>query len=318
MDAFIRGDHSYVVPTESPRESWGFGPGGVAWPSNVTEIAVSSIGAADVDVIVLQRLEELELAAPLLRAGVPAVFVEHNAPRVDVPSTLHPLRDRDDITIAHVTHLNQLFWITGSTPTRVIEHGVVDPGPRYSGQLERFGVVVNEPVRRMRVSGTDLLPPFAAVAPIDHFGMHGEGLHQAIGLDADALTLVGDVPADAMHTALAERRAYLHLNRWTSLGLSLIEAMHMAMPVLVLAATDAPRAVPPEAGAISSNVEDLVRAARLLIEDPAEASRRGRTAREAALARYSLGRFQADWDELLDDVTGRRTGALVATGRTIA
>ena len=107
------------------------------------------------------------------------------------------------------------------------------------------------------------------------------------------------------HAALARRRAYVHANRWTSLGLSLIESMHMAMPVLVLATTDAARTVPGEAGAIATDVEELVRASRLLLEDPDEARRRGLVAREAVLARHALGRFLADWDDLLDDAVAR-------------
>lgn len=306
MDAFIRGDHTYVIPTTEDRGPWGLGRGGRDWPSSAVEQAPETIRAADIDVVVLQRVEEIEAAERLLRVrlgrDIPAVFVEHNTPRVDVPASLHPLRDRDDITIAHVTHFNALMWDTGTTPTRVIEHGVVDPGARYTGRLERFGVVVNEPVRRMRVAGTDLLPSFAAVAPIDLYGMGSSGLHDAVGLSPAELTLHGDVQPDPMHDALADRRAYLHLNRWTSLGLSLIEAMHLAMPVLVLGTTEAARAVPPDAGAISTSVDDLVRAAARLRDDPADATRRGRIAREAVLATHSLPRFLADWDTLLADV----------------
>ncbi len=53
-----------------------------------------------------------------------------------------------------------------------------------------------------------------------------------------------------MHAELARRRAYLHLCRWTSLGLSLIEAMQIGMPVLALATTEAVAAVPPDAGVL--------------------------------------------------------------------
>jgi glycosyltransferase involved in cell wall biosynthesis len=95
--------------------------------------------------------------------------------------------------------------------------------------------------------------------------------------------------------------------RWTSLGLALLEAMHLGMPVVALAMTEAPRAVPPEAGAISADVGELVRAARRLIADPDEARSRGRIAREAALQRYGLQRFLDDWDEMLGAAVARRT-----------
>jgi hypothetical protein len=301
MDAFVRGPHEYLIPTTPERDGWGLGRGGRDWGTNAVEIAPEDVADADVDLVVLQRPEELEVAQRLLgRTDVPTVFVEHNAPRVDVPDSLHPFRDRDDVTIAHVTHWNALMWDCGSTRTTVVEHGVVDPGALYTGELERFGAVINEPVRRNRVVGTDLLPRFGAVAPVDVFGM---GTEKLAGLGhGDLLVGLGDVKPDPMHAALAQRRAYVHANRWTSLGLSLIESMHMAMPVLVLATTDASRTVPAEAGAIATDVEELVRASRMLLEDPDEARRRGLVAREAVLARHALSRFTADWDALLDDV----------------
>ena len=40
--------------------------------------------------------------------------------------------------------------------------------------------------------------------------------------------------------------------------------------------------------------------------DPERAAVAGAVAREAVLARYSLGRFQRDWDELLGDLTRSR------------
>ena len=40
---------------------------------------------------------------------------------------------------------------------------------------------------------------------------------------------------------MARRRLYLHPVRWTSLGLSLLEAMHLGMPVVALATTEVPR-----------------------------------------------------------------------------
>jgi len=304
MDAFVRGQHEYLIPTTPARDAWGLGCGGRAWPDNAVEIDPADVADAEVDVVVLQRTEELEEARRLLGGReVPMVFVEHNAPRVDVPNSLHPMRDRDDLTIAHVTHWNALMWDCGTTRTTVVEHGVVDPGPLYTGALERLGVVINEPVRRNRVVGTDLLPRFAEVAPVDVWGIGTERLPE-LGF-GDRVVAQGDVQADPMHAALAERRAYVHPNRWTSLGLSLIESMHMAMPVLVLATTDAARTVPGEAGAIATDVEELVRASRLLLEDPDEARRRGLVAREAVLARHALGRFLADWDDLLDDAVAR-------------
>jgi hypothetical protein len=274
------------------------------------EVAPADLADAEVDVVVLQRPDELAVVERLLRRrpgrDVAAVYLEHNTPKTaPVPIERHPLADQDLVPIVHVTHTNDLLWDSGRARTTVIEHGIVDPGHRYTGQLERLGAVINEPVRRWRVTGTDLLPRFAAAAPVDVFGMRTELLAGAFGPVRPDVHGVGDVPTGPMHTALAERRAYLHPMRWTSLGLSLLEAMHLGMPVVVLGMTDAFRAVPPEAGAVSADLEVLVRAARRLIEHPDEARAAGRIAREAALARYGLARFLADWDEVLGDAVER-------------
>jgi glycosyltransferase involved in cell wall biosynthesis len=97
---------------------------------------------------------------------------------------------------------------------------------------------------------------------------------------------------------------YLHLCRWTSLGLSLIEAMAMGMPVVGLATTEAVRAVPPDAGVLSTRVDTLLEAARWLLEEPEEARRLGARAQVAANERYGLDRFLADWDGLFESVCG--------------
>ncbi len=305
--AFVQGRHRYLVPVTADRGPYGLGRARTyPWPDTVDEVTPEELARADVDVVILQRPEEIALAETWLgrRIGrdVPAIFVEHNTPKQgNVPNSRHPLADRADLLIVHVTHFNALFWDTGSTRTAVVEHGVVAPAARYTGELPRLAVVVNEPVRRWRVTGTDLLPRFAEVAPLDVFGMGVAELPDRLGLPADRLAVHEDLPQHRMQEEVARRRAYLHLCRWTSLGLSLIEAMAMGMPVVVLAATEAVAAVPPDAGVLATRVETLVDGARRLVAEPAGAHRLGTRAREAAQARYGLDRFLADWDRLLEE-----------------
>ena len=183
-------------------------------------------------------------------------------------------------------------------PKFVIEHGIPDPGDRYTGELERIGVAINEPVRRWRVTGTDLLPRFLDVAPMDVYGIGAAGLAARM-----PVTGYDDPTQEFLHTELARHRLYLHPMRWTSLGLSLLEAMSLGMPVLALATTDAVSAVPPDAGLLSTSVDELVEGARWLIADPAAAARLGARARTVAQARYGLDRFLSDWDRLLNEVS---------------
>ncbi|AUZ89119.1 glycosyl transferase, partial [Arthrobacter agilis] len=164
-DAFVRGTHTYLLPTTPDGGAWGLGRAGRDWPASVVEVAPHDLRDADIDVVVLQRIEEIAECERLLGRtpgrDLPAVFLEHNTPRRDIVGTVHPLADRTDIPIVHVTHFNELFWDSGIARTRVIEHGIVDPGYLYTGELEQLAAVINEPVRRGRITGTDLLPRFA-------------------------------------------------------------------------------------------------------------------------------------------------------------
>ncbi|GGI79605.1 glycosyltransferase [Pseudarthrobacter scleromae] len=307
-DAFVRGRHEYLLPVLPGGGPWGLGRADRDWPKSVREVELASLDAEAVDAVVLQRPEEIDEVARVLGRGpgadLPAVYVEHNTPKGDFPFTRHPLADQRGIPLVHVTHFNRLAWDNGSAVSTVIEHGIPDPGQLYTGELAELGVVVNEPIRRGRVTGTDLLPAFASVAPLQVFGMKTDGLAAATGIDASRLTSRGDLKTLELHRELARCRIYVHPMRWTSLGLSLLEAMHLGMPVVALATTEAPRAVPPEAGAVSADIDELLRCARRLVSNPEEARRRGVAAREAALERYGLARFQQRWDELLGDLAG--------------
>jgi glycosyltransferase involved in cell wall biosynthesis len=305
--AFVQGRHEYLIPVTADRGPDGLGRARTwSWPASAVEITREEAADAEVDVVVLQRPHELEgLAAQWLggrRPGreVAAVYLEHNAPQGRINELRHLAADRPELVVVHVTHFNDLFWDCGSTPTRVIEHGIVDPGDRYSGEVPAAAMVVNEPARRGRVTGTDLLERLGAAVPVDLFGMQTQHLAGAPGVRS-----VADLAQDRLHAEMARRRLYLHPVRWTSLGLSLLEAMHLGMPVVALATTEVVEAVPPEAGVVSTRVEVLADAARRLVADPEQARLMGKAARAAATARYGLDRFLADWDALLEEVRSR-------------
>ncbi|PFG39945.1 glycosyl transferase family 1 [Georgenia soli] len=305
LNPFVQGPDEYLIPVLPDRGPDGLGRARTwTWPQSARELAPEQLREEGCDVVVLQRPHEIELLEEWtgLRAGVdvPAVYVEHNTPAGPAAATRHPLADRTDIPVVHVTDFNALMWDCGDAPTTVIDHGIVDPGYRYTGEEERLGVVVNEPVRRWRVAGTDVLLRIADELPV---AVHGMGM-AALAERAPHLAghLHEDVPQDAMHDLLACHRAYLHPYRWTSLGLSLLEAMTLGMPVLALASTAAPEAVPDEAGVVSSDPDVLAAAARRWLADPDEARERGLAARAHALDRFGLDRFLADWQQLLKEV----------------
>ncbi|NKZ90957.1 glycosyltransferase [Rhodococcus hoagii] len=308
LDAFVRGGHRYLVPTLPGRGPWGRGRMGRDWPPDAEEVGPHDLANADVDLVVAQNPGEVPLAARWLDRlpgrDVPLVYVEHNTPGGHAPTTRHPMADRDDLTLVHVTHFNRTMWDSGATRTRVIEHGVVDPGARHSGRLARSATMINDPVRRWRAVGTDLLPKLASAAPIDVFGMRTGELARRADIPP-SVSSGGDLGRDELHDAVGERRVYLHTARWTSLGLSLIEAMLLGMPVVALASTEVAVSVPPEAGVAATDPDRMVSAVHRFVTDPEDAAETGRRARAFALSKFGLERFLHDWDVLIDE-TARR------------
>lgn len=306
MTSFVQGHHDYVVPVDDERSPDGRGRAqSWDWPASVREVHVDALRDELVDVVVLQRPAELQLLERWtgLRAGVdvPAVYVEHNTPAGHAVTTRHHLADRTDLPLVHVTPFNALTWDNGSAPVTVIEHGIPDPGPLWTGERKRVAAVVNEPVRRWRVAGTDVLLDVASRLPVEVYGMGTAPLAER---EPSLVGHLHDLPQARLHSAMAQARACLHPYRWTSLGLSLIEAMTLGMPVAALATTAAPEAVPPDGGVVSADPAVLVAALQWWLADPAEARDRGAAARTFALDRFGLARFLSDWDELLKGVTG--------------
>jgi len=302
--SFVEGAHTYLLPVVPGRGPDGRGRARTwDWPTSAQELTPAQLRHAEVDVVILQRPEDERLAAEWLgrRPGrdVPALWLEHNAPQGRINDLRHPAADRDDLRIVHVTHTNQLFWDTGRTPTVVIEHGVADTGHRYTGELARAAVVVNEPVRRGRVVGADLLGRFSEAVALDVFGMGVTTL--APRLPGGRLAVHEDLAQERLHSEMARRRVYLHPVRWTSLGLSLVEAMLLGMPVVALATTEVPQVVPPGAGVVSNRIEALTDALGWFGRDLDAARAAGDAARRAALDRFGLKRFLADWDRVLEE-----------------
>jgi hypothetical protein len=301
--SFVQGNHTYLLPVVEDRGPEGRGRARTwNWPTSAVEVTPEDLAATDIDVIVLQRpidedLADQWLGGRKLGRDVPVVWLEHNAPQGRVADMRHTAADRRDVTVVHVTHTNELFWDCGTTPTRVIEHGIPDPGDQYSGELPHAAVVVNEPERRGRVVGADLLPRFAEHTPIDMFGMATATLADRLGFGGEQ-----DLDQPSLHQAMARRRVYLHPFRWTSLGLSLLEAMSLGMPIVALATTEVPESVPSSAGVVTNRLDDACAALRHFINEPEAARRAGQEARRSALERFGLKRFLDDWDVLLSEV----------------
>ncbi len=104
---------------------------------------------------------------------------------------------------------------------------------------------------------------------------------------------------------MAAYRFYFHPVRYTSLGLSLCEAMTVGVPVVGLATTELPAIVDDGVnGFASTDPARLVEDMRALLADPALARRVGAAGRATAATRFSIRRFVDDWDRLLRAACG--------------
>jgi glycosyltransferase involved in cell wall biosynthesis len=159
--------------------------------------------------------------------------------------------------------------------------------------------MINEPLRRWRTVGTDLLIELGARVPIDVWGIDTLELNRR---QPQGVRAKGDIAASGLMRQIARRRVYLHTARWTSLGMSLVEAMYLGMPVVAVASTMAPAVVPADAGVVSADVKTLGQALEYLVTDHAAASLAGKAAREFASAHFSLDRFLSQWDEVIGEL----------------
>jgi hypothetical protein len=287
--AFVSGKHTYIMPVDDQRSLNGRGQTqSRQWPKSVIERTPQELAHTPIDLVLLQRPQEFELCRKWLRKqpgeDIPAIYLEHTVPEGMIDEMQHPVKNQP-VTLVHVTHFNAEFWDSGITPTRVIEHGIVDPGYRYTGEIPAGTVVSNEMLQRKRIAGADIFERFRREMRTELFGREAahyggyEHMHQ-----------------DLLHTSIAQRRFYLHTPRWTSLDMSLIEAMHLGMPIVAFASTEVREAVPPDCGITSTNVSTLLHGGQCLLDNPGRAFEYGQNARAYARKRYGVERFLNEWE----------------------
>lgn len=299
--------HDWFLPVKPDRPSGYNGRRGpFPWPDNVHEVAVEDVRRLELDGVLYQQrshflVDQYELLSDE-QCRLPRVYLEHDPPREHPTDTRHVVQDRETLVV-HVTPFNALMWDNGSSPTRVIEHGVIAPvGVRYSGELARGLVVINELRSRGRRLGADVFARSREAVPLD-----------LVGMAATELGGLGEIPHDQLAAFQARYRFLFNPIRYTSLGLAVCEAMMIGMPIVGLATTEMVTAVEDGvSGYVDTDPARLIERMRALLADPSEARRLGDGARRTALERFSIGRFTRDWDEALALVTGAsRRGSAV-------
>ncbi len=293
----------------------GYGGRGTSFPfpANVKEVPAESVRHGDYDCVLFQtrrnyEVDQCEILGERQRR-LPRIYLEHDPPRVHPTDTRHWF-DEPDGLLVHVTPFNRLMWDSGRTPTRVIDHGVFVPeGVTYTGELGRGIVVINHLRSRGRLLGADVFEQARKSVPLE-----------LVGMDAESLGGWGEVLPMELAAFEARYRFFFNPIRWTSLGLAVIEAMMLGMPIVGLATTEMATAIEDGvSGYVDTDPGRLVERMQSLLEHPAEARRLGQRARQRALERFHIDRFAADWEDTFSLVTGRtRPGAIrVAPGLTL-
>ncbi|HEX5451282.1 MAG TPA: glycosyltransferase family 4 protein [Candidatus Limnocylindrales bacterium] len=314
LESLARVGHELVLPTLPDRPEGYGGAAGHEWP-NVCEVPADEVRDEPIDLVLYQSqrnwLVDRDRVLSPEQQRLPSIFLEHDPPRESPTDTRHVVDD-PNVLLVHVTAFNALMWDSGRTPVRVIEHGVAIPrGIDFRGGKPRGVTVVNHLAGRGRRLGADVFVRLRAAAPLDLLGMGSERLG---GL--------GEVDHDELAGVMAEYRFFLHPVRYTSLGLALIEAMMVGLPVVGLATTELPTVIENGvSGYVATDPARLVEPMQALLGDRELAARIGAAGREQARARFGIERFVRDWDAAFREVAGRpaavSAGSLPVADRSV-
>jgi glycosyltransferase involved in cell wall biosynthesis len=297
LNTLVQAPHRFYLPTK-PGKPEGYGGRGptYSWSPGTIEVPAEEVRDLELDLVVYQTMKNFfedarEILTPEQRA-LPAIYLEHNTPQGRINELVHPVND-PGVLLVHVTHFNDLFWDCRETPTRVIDHAVMPSTPEggYTGELERGVSLVNDMPRRKRVVGGDVFARAREEVPLDLFGFNSKEVGGA-----------GDLPQAEVHARMGSYRFYFNPIRYTSLPLSVLEAMEIGLPVVALATTELVTVLKDgENGFIDTNVENLIRRMRQLLDDPEQARRVGEAGRRTARERFGLERFVADWEAAFEE-----------------
>jgi len=289
--------HDFTIITQ-PGNPPGYSALGnsIPWGANVREVPHDRLAGEQFDCVLFQSRRPYEedqhcLLTPAQRA-LPRIYLEHDPPQQHPTNTPHWFQDEAGLLV-HVTPFNALMWDSGATPTRVIEHGViVPPEVRYQGDKPRGIVVVNHLARRGRRLGADVFEQVRRQVALD-----------LVGMDAEASGGLGEIPNMALAGFMAHYRYFFNPIRYTSMGLAVVEAMMVGLPIVGLATTEMATAVRnEETGYVDTRPQRLVEVMRTLVAEPELARRWGAAARAYAQRRFGIARFIDDWNDALQSV----------------
>ena len=227
-----KGMYEIYVPYNDKRTDRYIGRGETfPYGDNVIEVPASEVKNINFDIILFQAdenyfIDQFEILSES-QMKLPKIYLEHDPPWGHPTDTVHPITDKD-ITLVHVTHFNNLMWKTNLPDVRVISHGVEVPDVEYQGNIKKGLIVINNLPSRGRMLGYDIFKEVSKEIPMDLIGMGTEDYG------------IGEIMHQELPEFMAQYSFFFHPIRYTSLGLSLCEAMMIGIPVVALATTEAP------------------------------------------------------------------------------
>ena len=289
-----QGDYEIYIPVTETKTEEGYYGRGNTFPfgKNIIEVPVNEIKNIDFDCVLFQTnknylVDQYQILSEEQRR-LPRIYLEHDPPWQHPTNTKHIMQD-EEVTFVHVTRFNQLMWDNGNVRTNVIEHGVIDPGAQFSGEIEKGIVVINNLPSRGRLLGLDLFLEARKHVPLDLVGM-GTG---ELGL--------GEVLHPHLPSFVSRYRFFFNPIRWTSLGLAICEAMMIGIPVVGMATTELSSVIQNErSGFIHTDLNYLIEKMKLLLGDKNLAVQLGSEGRKTAQARFNIKRFTQKWKELFE------------------
>ncbi|HEY9007360.1 glycosyltransferase [Ohtaekwangia sp.] len=287
------------IPLGDPRQE-GYIGRGTTFPfgDNVIEVPVGQVKDIVIDCILFQTnrnylADQYEILSEEQR-GLPAIYLEHDPPQ-RVPTDTQHVVNSQTVTLVHVTPFNALMWDNNGTPTAVIDHGVIAPAVSYTGDIPRGIVVINNLSERGRRLGYDIFHEVRKHVPLD-----------LVGMNTEICGGLGEVLHPQLPAFISRYRFFFNPIRYTSLGLAVLEAMMIGIPVVGLATTEMVTVIRDcESGFLHTDIYYLIDRMKELIENPALARRLGTAGRHAAMNRFSIERFVRDWEELIARVMQR-------------
>ena len=297
--------HEIHLPVKPGRpEGYGGRSPGFPWRDSLRDVPAERVREMAFDCVLHQshrnwEVDRWEILSPEQRA-LPRIVLEHDPPLEHPTEQRHPAADDPGALLVHCTAFNELMWDAGSTPTRVIEHGVTVPeDARWTGELARGLTVVNDLGTRGRRVGRDVFERAREAVPLD-----------LVGMGSERLGGLGEIRLGELHAVSARHRFLFNPIRYTSLGLAVCEAMMVGLPIVGLATTEMSTAVRNGVnGYADTRLDVLVGHMRRLLDEPEEARALSEGARRLARERFGIGRFVADWNAALAEVTGTRAPA---------